>query len=250
VNWKTIDILMFHSLTEGPGPTHIGAETFRKQMQAIAECGYHGVPMADLAPWMRGENQPTGKPIVLTFDDGFTDFAEVAFPELHARGWKATVFLPAGKVGQAASWDTWPGRPVGKLMSWRTVEDLADQGIEIGAHGISHSDLTMLPLDVARREIVDSGRRIEDRLGRPVTSFAAPFGKTNANVNAEIRRHYRAAVGTHLARARPSSDLFHLPRIEMWYFRKLRRWRSYLEGGERTYFLLRQVLRRLRALAS
>jgi hypothetical protein len=99
-------------------------------------------------------------------------------------------------------------------------------------------------------EIIESGQRIEDRLGRPVTSFAAPFGKTNANVNAEIRRHYRAAVGTHLARVKPRSDLFHLPRIEMWYFRELRRWRSYLEGGARGYFLLRQVLRRARGFVN
>ena len=91
-------------------------------------------------------------------------------------------------------------------------------------------------------------RCLEDCIGRPVTSFAAPYGRTNPAVRAEIRRHYQAAVGTGLARARPTSDLYDLPRIEMWYFRNPGLWRSHLIGGARGYFLLRQVRRRARAL--
>ncbi len=243
-----IDILMYHSVSAGPGPTCIAPETFRRQMETLAECGYRGVALAELAPWLRGEGPPAGKPIVLTFDDGFTDFADVAFPELHARGWTATVFLPAGKVGGAADWDAAPGRAPRRLLSWQAVAELAGLGVEIGAHGVSHADLTALPQDAARDEVAESRRRIEDRIGRPVTSFAAPYGRTNPAVRAEIRRHYRAAVGTELAHARPASDPHHLPRIEMWYFRDARRWHSYLAGGARGYFLLRQVLRRARAL--
>jgi peptidoglycan/xylan/chitin deacetylase (PgdA/CDA1 family) len=245
---KTIDILMYHSLSDGPGPTRIAPEIFRLQMETVAEHGYRGVALADLAAWLRGESQPAGKPIVLTFDDGFTDFADVALPELRARGWTATVFLPAGKVGNIADWDARPGRPFQRLLSWRAVVDLAGLGMEIGAHGVSHADLTGLPLDTACEEVVESGRRIEDRIGCAVTSFAAPYGRTNPAVRAEIRRHYRAAVGTDLGRVGPASDPYHLPRIEMWYFRNLRRWCSHLEGGARGYFLLRQGLRQVRAL--
>jgi peptidoglycan/xylan/chitin deacetylase (PgdA/CDA1 family) len=245
-----IDILMYHSISDGPGPTCIAPETFRRQMGTVAECGYRGVALTDVAAWLRGEGRLAGKPIVLTFDDGFTDFADVAWPELQARGWTATVFLPAGKVGEIADWDVQPGRPAQRLLSWRAVADLAGAGIEIGAHGVRHVDLTALPWDAARAEVVESRRRIEDRIGCPVTSFAAPYGRTNTAVRAEARRHYRAAVGTDLARARPSSDPYNLPRIEMWYFRDTRRWRSYLEGAARGYFLLRQFLRRTRALIS
>jgi peptidoglycan/xylan/chitin deacetylase (PgdA/CDA1 family) len=186
--------------------------------------------------------------VVLTFDDGFEDFAAVAAPELTARHWPATVFLPAGKAGGSADWEAAGGTRGRPLMSWATVRDLARCGIEFGAHGISHTDLTTLSPDAARAEVVGSKQRIEDTVGRPVISFAAPYGRTNPAIRAEVRRHFRAAVGTTLAEARPASDPYDLPRLEMWYFRRPRRWRAYLEGS-RGYLRVRQVLRRARTLA-
>jgi len=247
---RSIDILMYHSISDGPGPTCITPETFRHQMETLADLGYRGVALTELAGWLRGEGRPAGKPVVLTFDDGFTDFADVVFPLLDARGWTATVFLPTAKVGGKADWDAGTGRPARPLMSWPAVTELAGLGVEMAAHGVSHADLTALPLDVARQEVAESRSRIEDRIGRPVTSFAAPYGRTNPAIRAEIRSHYRAAVSTELAQARSTSDPYHLPRIEMWYFRALPRWHSYLAGGARGYFLLRQALRRMRALFS
>ncbi len=93
-----------------------------------------------------------------------------------------------------------------------------------------------------------SKRLIEDNTGCRVTSFAPPYGKTNWAVRLEISKHYQAAVGTTLAQARRTSDLYDLPRIEMWYFRSRHRWCAYLEGGSRGYFMLRQALRTVRVL--
>jgi hypothetical protein len=90
---------------------------------------------------------------------------------------------------------------------------------------------------------------IEESAGCRVTCFAPPYGKTNPAVRAEVSRHYLAAVGTSMARAQRTSDVYDLPRIEMWYFRSKRRWRAYLEGGAHGYFTLRKALRRVRALA-
>jgi peptidoglycan/xylan/chitin deacetylase (PgdA/CDA1 family) len=213
-------------------------------MEILAECGYRGVALAELAA------QPAGKPIVLTFDDGFTDFAEFVLPELQARSWTATMFVPAAKAGGVADWDVHPGRPAQQLLSWPALTSLAKQGVEIGAHGITHTDLTTLPPDAALSEVADSRRLIEEQIGRAVTSFAAPYGRTNPAIRAAIREHYTASVTTELAQARLAFDLHDLPRIEMWYFREPRRWRAYLEGGAWGYFLLRRVLRRARALVS
>jgi peptidoglycan/xylan/chitin deacetylase (PgdA/CDA1 family) len=243
---QAIGILMYHSLSAGAAPVCIAPETFREQLAALAECGYRTVSLAHVAGWLRGESELSERSVVLTFDDGFDDFATVAFPELHARGWTATVFLPSGKVGGAADWEA---NAPGRLMSWPTVAELARAGIDFGAHTVSHADLTALPPAVAHEEIVGSKRQIEDQLGRPVTSFAAPYGRTTRAVRAEIGRHYAAAVSTRLARVRPASDPHDLPRIEMWYFRNPRRWRAYLQGSARAYFNLRRVLRGLRTLA-
>jgi len=246
-----IDILMYHSIAEGTGPTCMAPAIFREHMAALAESGYHTITLATCAAWMRGEVALAERPVVLTFDDGFDDFARVAFPELQARGWTATVFLPTGKVGGTDDWDAHPpGAPARALMSWQTVTELARLGIDFGAHGVTHTALTTLPPAAAQEEIVRGKRMIEDYAGCHVTSFAPPYGQTNPAVRAAICQHYQVAVGTALARAQRTSDVYNLPRIEMWYFRNLRRWRAYLEGGARGYVVLRQTLRTVRTLAT
>jgi peptidoglycan/xylan/chitin deacetylase (PgdA/CDA1 family) len=239
---------MYHSVSEGAGPTCIPAETFRGQMAALAACGYRAVTLRELVPCFRGGPWPADRVVALTFDDGFQDFATVAAPELGARGWSATVFLPAAKVSGAADWEGAGGSRSRPLLSWGQVRELAAVGVEFGAHGLRHADLTALPPEDAREEVAGSKRRIEDEVGRPVVSFAAPYGRTTPAVRAEVGRHFQAAVGTALGAAGPASDPYDLPRLEMWYFRNPRRWRAYLEGGARGYFLLRQVLRRVRGL--
>jgi peptidoglycan/xylan/chitin deacetylase (PgdA/CDA1 family) len=219
-------------------------------MATLAECGYTAVSLTDLMAWARGTRELPNRAVVLTFDDGFHDFATVAFPELQARGWTATVFLPAGKMGGTDDWQPATSASTARrLMTWETVADLARLGVEFGGHGVSHTDLTSLPAAAMRAEVVTCQRMIEECAGCRVTSFAPPYGKMSPAVGAEVRRHYRASVGTAMARVHRTSDVYDLPRIEMWYFRSERRWRAYLEGSSRGYFLLRKVLRHVRGYA-
>jgi hypothetical protein len=165
-----VDILMYHSISDGPGPTCMTPETFRRQMEALADCGYRGVALAHLAAWLGGEERPAGKPVVLTFDDGFTDFGDIAFPELQVRGWTATLFLPAGKVGKTADWDMRPDRPAQQLLSWRAVTDLAGLGVEIGAHGVTHVDLTADNGTINGWSLSSSGQTVTATRGDALTS--------------------------------------------------------------------------------
>jgi peptidoglycan/xylan/chitin deacetylase (PgdA/CDA1 family) len=247
---RAVSILMYHSISEGVGPTCIAPTIFRRQMAALADCGYHIIALTDLAAWTRGDCELPERSVAMTFDDGYEDFATVAFPELKTRGWTATVFLPTGKLGGTADWEAQTnGAPLRPLMSWKTVVALARCGIDFGGHGVMHADLTSLPLEGARDEIVNSKRGIEESAGCQVSSFAPPYGKMTPAVRAEVSKHYLAAVGTTMAETRRTSDVFNLPRIEMWYFRDERRWRAYLQGS-RGYFLFRKILRRIRTMAT
>jgi peptidoglycan/xylan/chitin deacetylase (PgdA/CDA1 family) len=242
---RRVSILMYHSISDGPGPTCIRPEVFNQHMEVLAESGGRAVALSDFVAWHRGEKDLADGSLVLTFDDGFADFANAAYPELQTRGWSATVFLPAGKLGGMADWEG-ATRP---LMTWETISTLAEQGVEFGAHGVTHADLTTLEPGAARQEIIASKQLIEQKAGCRVSCFAAPFGRTTPVLKAVIRQEYRSAVGTRLARASRRSDLHDLPRIEMWYFRDPKRWRAYLEGRGQAYFLARKALRAARSLA-
>lgn len=245
-----INILMYHSISDRSGPTSIPPAVFRTQMDLLAECGFRPVPLSELADWLAGGAPLPPRPVVITFDDGFADFAEHAAPVLVALGWAATVFLPTGRMGGPENWkgaDTDPPRP---LMSWDQVRRLADQGIEFGGHSVTHPDLTALSPADLEREVRQSGEDIGRRIGKVPTAFAPPYGASNAAVRGEIRKWYGVAVGTRLARVSRGCDRYDLPRIEMHYFRDPARWRSYLEGRGEWYFALRRSLRAARRLTS
>jgi peptidoglycan/xylan/chitin deacetylase (PgdA/CDA1 family) len=246
----SVPVLMYHSISDGPGPTRIAPEVFRKQMDILEESGYRVVSLTELGEWMRGLRDLPPRCTALTFDDGFLDFATTAFPELHRRKWPATVFLPVGHLGGTDRWDSSRrGATAKPLMDWGTVANLAVAGVDFGAHSVTHRDLTQLRGDELADEVLRPKSMIEERLSRPVASFAAPFGRSSAMVDNLVRQHYRQAVGTELARARRQSDPYAIPRIEMWYFRDPQRWAAFLRGDARTFLLARRLLRRLRRIA-
>ena len=240
---RDVSILMYHSIASGRGPLAIPPATFRRQLDALAERGFRGVSLREFMALLDG-GQPVDRIAVLTFDDGYVDFANMVVPDLEARGWSCTLFVSTGLIGSASGWDP-DGNGTRTLIDWVQAADISQRGFEIGAHGVTHADLTRLEFDEALREIDGSRRMLEDRLGSPVVSFAAPYGHITPELRAHVSRSFRCAVGTDMAPATGGSDRFHLPRIDMWYFRNPARWHAYL-GGARGYFAVRQALRRAR----
>jgi peptidoglycan/xylan/chitin deacetylase (PgdA/CDA1 family) len=243
-----VDILMYHSISEGPGPLSISPSIFRMQMQTLADCGFRGVSLSDYISIRQRQSPVSGKTVVLTFDDGFADFADVVFPDLHDRGWRCTVFVAAALIDRYrdTGWDPDGSGIARPLLSWKEIQRLSGCGVEFGSHGLSHVDLTRVPSGTASGEIIDGKRDLEDRVRSSVTSFAPPFGRSTPGIRRQVAQHYRCSVGTTLARASEASDPFDLPRIEMWYFRDPARWRRYVSRGPTGYFAVRRFFRAIR----
>lgn len=241
-----INVLMYHSIAEGAGPTSVPPQVFRRQVETLAECGYQTISLASFKAWHAGNLDVPEKPIAITFDDGFADFSETAFPILQKHKYTATVFLPSGKIGGTEDWEP-TRRP---LMSWSQVSDLAKEGIDFGGHSVSHSDLTKLSEQLADYEIRQCRDDIGKKLGRLPLSFAPPYGRAGERERGLIRRHFEISFGTRFQRAGRHDDLYDIPRIEMHYFRDPHRWRAFLERRSEWYFVARRALRNVRALAS
>ena len=234
-------VLAFHSISSEPGPTSIDAATFRMQMEVLAESGFVSLTCQDFLEWHQGRTKDAARRVLITFDDGFVDFATAAFPILREHNFSCRVFVPTGKLGQR---EDWPGAnvPPRPLMSWSILSELARAGVEFGGHGVSHADLTRLAPGERRHEIERPAQDLAEHIGRRTRGFAAPYGRVNAAVLADLGRTYDVAFGTRFDYARPSCDLFDVPRIEMHYFREPRHWRAFVRG-DRSYFLARRALR-------
>lgn len=110
------------------------------------------------------------------------------------------------------------GRPDHRALTGEEIRALAVGGlVEIGAHTMTHPVLSILPRESQRTEIAESKQKLEAILGRPVTSFAYPFGGRQ-HYTAETIRLVREA-GFHCAcsnfpgHVRCGADPYQLPRF-------------------------------------
>ena len=233
-----IDILMYHSISEAAGATSISPSVFASQMAALAESGVPVITMDDLA----GHERPG---VIITFDDAFQDFADVAWPILRGHGFRPIVYVPAGLVGGYENWRDCNATPR-RIMNGSTIRALSGDGVLFGSHSVSHADLSMLDPAALEAELVQSRRMIEERLGRRCPHFAPPYGSATAEGRRMIAQHYDTSVGTRLGRASGSGDMFDLPRLEMFYFTDTARWRAHLAGRGAAYLAKRKLLRSVR----
>lgn len=240
-----IDILMYHSVSDAGGATSVAPGVFADQMRAIADAGLPVLTMDDYLAVAEGRVAMPKHAVVITFDDGFEDFGNTAWPILQRHGFRPIVYLPTAFVGRAEGWRG-IGSPPRKLMGWDRIKGLAADGVLFGSHTVSHPDLGALTPDAVGAELTRAKEVIARHLDRPVQHFAPPYGLAGAAVRAKIAEHYKTSVGTRLGQAGPGADLHDLPRLEMFYFTDMRHWHRHLAGRGAVYLAKRRALRAVR----
>ncbi len=120
--------------------------------------------VGEIAAALDGTGTLPERPIALTFDDGWREQYEVAFPLLQKYGFRATFFVVTAHVGYP------------RFMSWEELAEVRDAGMEIASHGRKHVSLVDADDKEAWREIALSKEKLEEELGVPVVSFSYPFG--------------------------------------------------------------------------
>jgi peptidoglycan/xylan/chitin deacetylase (PgdA/CDA1 family) len=234
-------ILTYHSIDPSGSVISIAPHLFRQQMAFLAEAGTPVVPLHAI--------RDTPGAVALTFDDGFRNFYEHAFPVLQRYGFPATVFVVSAYCGGRNDWPTQPrhnGVPLLGLMPWNQVAEVARGGIEVGSHTVTHPRMDRLSAAEIDAELDSSRAAIEDRIGRPVRSFAYPYGQSTAAVRAAVQSHFQWACGTELAYLSPASDLLNLPRIDVYYLQRRLGFQGLYSIHGSIYLAVRGLLRGLR----
>jgi len=176
--WR-VPILCYHRIEEPPrgherDANFVTPACFGAHLDVLARLGCTGVPLRDFLAWQRGEGALPPRAVVITFDDGYESVAAEALPRLAARGWGATLFLVAGQLGGTNAWD--PTAPAARLLDPLAVRALASAHVEMGAHTMTHRRVPGLTPAELQVELVEARVQLEAVVGRPVTTFAFPYG--------------------------------------------------------------------------
>lgn len=185
---------------------------FARQLALMKLLGYRPSGLDAVSRWLREDEPPRGRPVVLTFDDGYADLYEHAFPRLAEERLPAVVYLVAER--QTDSWQDWGHKGPLSLLSWKQIRRMAEVGITFGSHTLTHAHLTRCPRRRARAEIVDSKKVLEDALGREVRHFCYPYGEYDrAVVEMVAGAGYTTACTTRRGAVTASADPLRLPRL-------------------------------------
>jgi peptidoglycan/xylan/chitin deacetylase (PgdA/CDA1 family) len=216
---SSVPILMYHRIAaDGPVALErfrVAPKLFALQMATLHRAGYRTIGLGDWIRAMAQHKPLLGKPVILTFDDGYRDFLTAAMPTLRVHGFSATVFLVADRIGGTAHWDAGYGEPA-RLLSWEEVRALQEAGIEFGCHSSLHRPMT----GMRRTELVEDTMRaraiLEEGLAIPIRTLAYPYGAENEFVRRVIKRlGFRAAVSCGPGISQLGDNPLRLPRIEV-----------------------------------
>jgi peptidoglycan/xylan/chitin deacetylase (PgdA/CDA1 family) len=212
----TLPVLMYHSVSAVGGPLRdlaVPPKRLAEQLGALSAAGYRLVGLSEALDLLAAG---TTDPIVaVTFDDGYRDFLAEGVPALDRAGARATLYASVAHLGGYAGWLGGSAPAFGPMLTWSELAEVADAGVEIGSHSLIHHPLDVLPPAQLREEIVRSRDELEQRLQRPVRSFAYPHGYNGRRVRDAVAAagHDNATeVGRRLHR--PGGRRLAVPRLQ------------------------------------
>lgn len=181
-------IAMYHSVEpyrHDPYLVTVRPERFEQQLDWLSGRGLRGVSMSDLLAAGAGRSRRPGKLVGLTFDDGYADFVYYALPALRRHGFGATLYVIAGRLGGKNTWDTEGPRKA--LLTPGQLRQVAEAGIEIGSHGMTHVSLPAVPDAALADETLRSRRMLQEITGQEVPGFCYPYGDIDRRVLESVR---------------------------------------------------------------
>lgn len=182
----------------------VSPPVFERQLAFLTRCRYPVVSLGDLIAAQGGGPALPRRSVVMTFDDSYGETYQIAWPLLKRFHVRATVFVAVAEIGL-------PGN-----VTWDQVAEMARNGITIGSHTMHHRYLPTAPAPELAREVTESKRLLEERIGQPVRFLSYPIGGFNARVQAAVKSAgYLAACTTNRAAPAGGEYPYALRRIKI-----------------------------------
>jgi peptidoglycan/xylan/chitin deacetylase (PgdA/CDA1 family) len=208
---EPVPILMYHVIAAPPPGApfpglYVPPAEFAEQMQALKRSGWHAVTLDQVqAYWRRGVPLGAGKPIVISFDNGYNSQYTQALPVLRALGWVGDenlqlTGLPPSQGG----------------LGPEQIRGLLAAGWELDTQGISHADLITLDAEQLHYQVAVARETLHNRYHVPVNWFCYPSGDYDPAVVAAVKAAGFVGSTTVVPGwAHPSDDSYRLHRLRV-----------------------------------
>jgi peptidoglycan/xylan/chitin deacetylase (PgdA/CDA1 family) len=208
---EPVPILMYHVIAAPPAGApfpglYVPPGEFAAQMQALKRAGWHAVTLDQVeAYWRRGVPLGVGKPIVLSFDNGYQSQYTQALPVLRKLGWVGDeniqlTGLPPSQGG----------------LSRRQVQGLVSAGWELDTQGFSHADLITLDSQELHYQVAVARSVVQQRYQVPANWFCYPSGHYDATVLEAVKAAgYTGSTTVVPGWAHPGDDPYRLHRLRV-----------------------------------
>jgi len=200
---SSVIVLGFHQFSP-PGVRsknmyNMPQDVFESEMKYLKDNNYHVVPLSDVVRFAKGEISLPPDSVAVTIDDGYKSSINYAAPVLKKYGFPWTFFVYPAFIT----------RTEGKgAASWPDLVELQREGVDIECHSMTHPNLKLhkqkvkgvwhnfTPEEYAawlNNETAGSKAELEQKMGKPITCFAYPYGEYNTQVeDAAIAAGYEA----------------------------------------------------------
>ena len=207
-------VLCYHIVEAPAAPRmHISRDVFRQHLRYLEMTGYNVIALRDLYDYVTGKRASLPKnAVVITIDDGWSSAYTEIFPEMQKRKFPFTVFIYPKIIGQTAN-----------ALTWKQVKEMADAGVDIQSHSLSHPFLTRRRHrsmgdkqygEWVRKELTESKRLIEKNTGKKVQFLAYPYGDYDDRLTEVVADSgYKAALTCDFGLVRKGSDPLRMKRF-------------------------------------
>lgn len=167
---RGIPVLYYHSVN--PNSTNeviITPSLLKEHLSYLKSEGYISLTISEVQNYLINNEAIPEKSILITFDDGYMDNYEYAFPILKELNLKATIFCITNALDGSY------------YLSKDAIKEMSDYGIDIQSHTVNHPNLDKLSYDDQLKEMIDSKNTLEELTGKEIYSIAYPFGDFNSD---------------------------------------------------------------------
>ena len=174
---KKISILLYHSIGQNNARFNVNPKQFEMQIEYLRK-NYNVISLDRIVSFMKEGKDLPKNPVAITFDDGYHNVYQNAYPILKKYRLPATIFVTTGYVQKQMFLNQIQLR----MLSWTEIKEMSNNKITIGAHTITHPNLEQADLETAKEEILKSREEIEVNIGKKVKYFSSPYGKDNEEI--------------------------------------------------------------------